>query len=88
MGTKRRITKQSGYPTSDQQSFSTLHEAMVHQTGLDLSVACETSVEIDGDELKTFLKDNHEVVSEYIKHNLVKKPAPKKRAAPKKKSSN
>lgn len=76
----KKILKQSGYPTTDGKTFQIHKEAVKHQTDLDLIEAC-TGAMMDVDNVKSFLKVNHEIVSDYILKHLTVKPAPKQKPA-------
>ncbi len=74
-----KILKQTGYPTTDGKSFQKHIEAIKHQTKINLDEAvnkCEGEIIT-----QKFIKDNSEIVSEFIKYHCPKSPAKKRKPA-------
>ena len=73
----QKIKMQKGYPTSDGDLFDKYQDAVAHQAELDLNKAvdkCEgTTTTAD------FIKENTEVVSEFIKYHGKKKTTKKQK---------
>jgi len=75
----QKIKKTSGYPTSDSQTFEKYDDAMKHQAKLDLDKAVDSCE--DPTSIQDFIKNNTEVVTDFIKYNCKKtKPAARKPA--------
>lgn len=70
---------QKGYPTTDGKLFDKYNDAVKHQTDVDLQKASDDAGSVVSH--KEFIKQNPEIVADFIKYNCKKKAAPKKRAA-------
>ncbi len=69
MGKKRTIKKQSGYPTSDGLMHDKYKDAVTHQASLDFTAACSKSQpSIELKDMRDFVTNNAEVISDYIKY--------------------
>lgn len=77
----RKIERQTGYPTTDGKLFDKYNDAVKHQVSLDV-IAAANEADPEGGYI-AFIKANHEVISDFIKHHCIKKKAPTKKPAAK-----